>query len=93
MANCPRCNKPIPAYKSLQIRGIRGIICDFCGTKSFMNKSSVRRSGWYIGVFIGAVIVSLPTHYFSILIFLNPVLLLLFWYTIIWNRITLEIRD
>ena len=95
MANCPKCSKSIPWYKSLLHTKWTGVKCNYCGTKSFIRKKIY--SGWFIfsGMMMGTIIALCKfifhlSHLFSLLLLFLGGLILLY---IVWPYVTLEMRE
>jgi DNA-directed RNA polymerase subunit RPC12/RpoP len=91
MANCPKCGKPVSWYKSITYTKWTGIKCKYCGTRCF-----IKRKDSYLCLLIVVLIAILFYSIFgvSIVSFLSAIVVSFsIIFTIIWNKMELEIRN
>lgn len=94
MAKCPKCNKPIPWYKSITHTRWTGVKCSFCGTRSFIKRKDFYLWGFLptlVGALSGLLIFVLFKPANDILpILLGIFIAALFYFTVGWNSTKLE---
>jgi len=109
MANCPKCGKPVPWYKSFTHNRWTGVKCSNCGSRLFIRKKDLY--GWKTLLSTLIILLLLGSNYYFIIymrylinrpsefviIECIDVLVLLFimfvGIKLYWKNIKLEIRD
>ena len=94
MANCPKCEKPIPLYQSFRVTRWSGAKCKYCGTESFYNQKSIALWGVILGLTCSLTYIAVyfVSQNFIVQFSSCTIVGYLVWLTIGWNKIKLEVR-
>lgn len=89
MAKCPKCEKPIPGYKSFTHTKWTGIRCGHCGARSFIRRKDLYLWNLFAGLIGGLFgllffFFFLSNYIYSLIV--GAIVAYLFYYTIGWNN-------
>ena len=97
MAQCPKCNKPVPYYKSLTHTKWTGIKCNYCGSVAFIKRNKTFNFFVYFipAIVICVIVINFIEGFKKQVIVLIPFIFLVFLIdaAIIWGKTKLEVRD
>ena len=94
MAKCPKCNKPIPYYKSLIYTKFIGIKCNYCGSVAIIEPLPLRIflvvSAVLVVYFIDNFIYGFQNKVIVFILYLLSAILIEY---STWDRVKLHIKD